>query len=186
MAQTQLLFILSALNWSTFQLPVTAILDSERTLWPEYGLESDCRPETTVHVDAFLYDEDEVDELVDQGALSRNYCRMCGSHATAPLTFISHSLGIDQLRFLFTAVLPSGTLRDKVLVDVGSRLGAVLYAAQLFSPGATKLVGIELNPDLCRLQTETATNFGISDKLLVICDDARNRPAELAAADVIV
>ena len=38
-----------------------------------------------VHVDAFLYDEEQVDSLCEEGRLSRSYCRSCGSHLTAPL-----------------------------------------------------------------------------------------------------
>lgn len=45
----------------------------------------------------FLYDDDDVDELVDQGTLSREYCAQCGCREIMPLTFISHSLSIDQV-----------------------------------------------------------------------------------------
>lgn len=47
---------------------------------------SDCDPSTTVHVDAFLYDEDTVDDLCDEGHMSRNYCQPCGSHDVKPLS----------------------------------------------------------------------------------------------------
>lgn len=40
--------------------------------------------EPTVHVDAFLYDEDFIDSLWE-GKMSRNYCMAYGSHRTAPL-----------------------------------------------------------------------------------------------------
>ena len=43
------------------------------------------QPEPTVHVDAFLYDEDFIDSLCEEGKMSRNYCMVCGSHRTAPL-----------------------------------------------------------------------------------------------------
>ena len=48
--------------------------------------------------------------------------------------FISHSSSLVQLRFVFQAALPSivTNLADKLLVDVGSRLGAVLYGASIF------------------------------------------------------
>lgn len=42
-------------------------------------------PECTLHVDAFLYDEEHIDELEDQGLLARNYCRDCGSRKIEPL-----------------------------------------------------------------------------------------------------
>lgn len=48
------------------------------------------RSRPTVHVDAFLYDEDQVDSLCEDGTMSRSYCLACGSFKTAPLgeTFI--------------------------------------------------------------------------------------------------
>ena len=51
----------------------------------------------------------------------------------SPLAFISHSMSLLQLRFLFEPALPSllSNLNNKCLVDVGSRLGAVLYAASI-------------------------------------------------------
>ncbi|XP_058471827.1 uncharacterized protein zgc:109986 isoform X3 [Solea solea] len=83
------------------------------------------RPRPTVHVDAFLYDDDQVDALCEGGAMSRNYCLHCGSQRTAPLDFVSHSFSVSELHFLFQNVLPD--LSGRTLVDVGSRLGAVLY-----------------------------------------------------------
>ena len=44
---------------------------------------------------------------------------------TPPPDFISHSASLQQLKFIFQQALPD--LRDKTLVDVGSRLGVVLY-----------------------------------------------------------
>lgn len=49
------------------------------------GLQMQRRSKPTVHVDAFLYDEDLVDSLCEDGTLSRSYCRSCGSWRTAPL-----------------------------------------------------------------------------------------------------
>ena len=49
---------------------------------------ADCDPRTTIHVDAFLYDEDVIDELCDEGKMSRNYCTQCGSRDVKPLSKI--------------------------------------------------------------------------------------------------
>jgi hypothetical protein len=80
----------------------------------------------TLSVDGFLYEEEDIDDLCDAGKLSRNYClgiefldeklkRMlltprriyadCGSHRTQPLNFVSHSLSIPELKFIFKQVL---------------------------------------------------------------------------------
>lgn len=39
----------------------------------------------TLHVDSFLYDEDQVDSLCEAGTMSRSFCLTCGSYRTAPL-----------------------------------------------------------------------------------------------------
>ncbi|XP_039741597.1 uncharacterized protein LOC120620762 isoform X3 [Pteropus medius] len=93
--------------------------------WSGCELPIQSRPEPTIHVDAFLYDEDFIDSLCEEGKMSRNYCMVCGSHQTAPLGFISHSFSLMELKFIYHHVLPD--LSGKVLVDVGSRLGTVLY-----------------------------------------------------------
>ncbi|EMP30751.1 hypothetical protein UY3_12173, partial [Chelonia mydas] len=102
-------------------LPIEAMLNSEH-LAIQKILE---QPEPTVHVDAFLYDDDIIDSLCEKGKMSRNYCVVCGSHKTAPLEFISHSFSLMELKFLYQYALPD--LTGKILVDVGSRLGAVLF-----------------------------------------------------------
>lgn len=38
-----------------------------------------------MHVDAFLYDEETIDCLCEEGKMSRNFCLSCGSHKTAPM-----------------------------------------------------------------------------------------------------
>lgn len=143
-----------------------------------FALQTQQNPKPTVHVDAFLYDDETVDSLCEEGKMSRNFCLSCGSHRTAamgnvshfyiyfyiysfrkpfyprqvkklenastfkldanvfmqvaiccslqcPAEFISHSFSISELQFLFLHVLPD--LAGKLVVDVGSRLGAVLY-----------------------------------------------------------
>lgn len=105
-------------------LPQEAVLCSEQLALQKIRQQ----PEPTVHVDAFLYDEDVIDSLCEEGKMSRNYCTACGSHQTAPLGFISHSFSLEELKFIYQHVLPD--LSGKVLVDIGSRLGTVLYAVK--------------------------------------------------------
>ena len=100
-------------------------------------------------VDAFLYDEADVDDLCDDGKVPRVYCTACGSHETQPLSapcwraafptsvltlgfadFISHSFSVGELRFIFEDAL--GNLKGKTVVDVGSRLGPALYVGYIF------------------------------------------------------
>lgn len=49
--------------------------------------------------------------------------------SSSPTDFISHSFSISELQFIFQKVLPD--LNGCVLVDVGSRLGAVLYGVSI-------------------------------------------------------
>jgi len=164
-------------------VPTGAILPSERTVWPEYGTDSDCNPNTTVHVDSFLFNEDDIDKLCDEGKLSRNYCRACGSQTVAPLTFISHSASFAQLKFIFSTVLPP--LENRIVLDIGSRLGGVLYCAYFFN-SPSKIIGVEINEDLCKIQLDIVNKFNLSERVEVICDDICNRGDVVHSADVIV
>ncbi|XP_060789079.1 uncharacterized protein zgc:109986 [Neoarius graeffei] len=137
----------------------------------------------TVHVDAFLYDEETVDHLCEEGKMSRNFCLSCGSHRTAPMEFISHSFAISELQFLFLHVLPD--LAGKVVVDVGSRLGAVLYGGYLYS-AAAQLIGVEICEEFVKLQKMTMEKYGFSDRIQVIHADICSQAMLLQNADVLI
>ncbi len=68
-----------------------------------------CTPDNTVHVDAFLYPDDLVDRLVDEGRMSRAVCVDCGSRNTRMLTFVSHSMAHQTIRTLFVDVSEDGS-----------------------------------------------------------------------------
>ncbi|XP_059375908.1 uncharacterized protein zgc:109986 [Carassius carassius] len=141
------------------------------------------KPHPTVHVDAFLYDEEAVDSLCEEGKMSRNYCLDCGSHRTAPLEFISHSFSIPELQFLFHTVLPD--LSGKLLVDVGSRLGAVLFGGYLYS-ASSQLVGVEISSEFVKLQTMVVEKYGFSDRIQVIHADICSQAALVQNTDVLI
>lgn len=141
------------------------------------------RARRTVHVDAFLFDENLLDSMCEEGKFSRSYCRQCGSTQTENLDLLSHSFSAPELRFLFCSVLPD--LCGRTVVDVGSRLGAVLYAGHLFS-SAHRLIGIELNPDFVKLQQQILHKYKMADRAQVIHSDLLHQGALLATADVLV
>ena len=85
---------------------------------------------------------------------------------------------------MFRAVLPPLNSNQTVL-DVGSRLGAVLYGAYLFS-GAGKIQGIEINKDLCELQNRVIKAFNFGGRASVIHANMITRPDLFALADVVV
>ncbi|XP_067012005.1 uncharacterized protein [Anabrus simplex] len=164
-------------------IPPDAVLPSETIRTPAVGQNSDCDPKHTIHVDAFLYDDDMVDNLSDAGQLDRNYCLHCGSHKTQPLTFISHSASRERIAFIFNSLLPP--IEGKIVLDVGSRLGAILYGAFLYSK-AGKIVGIEMNSDFCKLQREIIKKYGFQDRIEIVEDNVINRPDVVQAADVVI
>ncbi|VDN59185.1 unnamed protein product [Dracunculus medinensis] len=197
------------------EVPLNAVLESENIYWPQIGLDSDCDPKTTVrfiavHVDSFLYDDDAVDDLVDQGKLSRNYCVRCGSLDVKPLIFFSHSLSLLQLRYIFTTLVPlNANMSGKLILDIGSRLGCVLYASYLyrisiffipveirnkkcvlldsdFSEGKVNTVGVEVNKEFCALQNKIIGENNMAHSIKVINDDIRNQGHLVASADVVV
>ncbi|XP_037287484.2 uncharacterized protein LOC119180394 [Rhipicephalus microplus] len=164
-------------------VPVNAVFPSESILVPKQGENADCDPATTVHVDAFLYDDEAIDELVEQGRLSRSYCKACGSHDTAPLTFISHSASARRAEFIFREMVPY--LKDKSVLDVGSRLGVMLYAAHAFTP-ANPIIGVEMNPDLCQIQETAIKHFHMEDRIKVINANVLAVPDLVASSDVVI
>ncbi|CAJ1074917.1 uncharacterized protein zgc:109986 [Xyrichtys novacula] len=160
-------------------LPAEAMLPSETAAHAKMQQRS--RP--TVHVDSFLFDEDEVDARCEEGTMSRSFCLSCGSYRTAPLDFISHSFSISELQFLFQNVLPD--LSGRLLVDVGSRLGAVLYGGYLFS-SASRLVGVEISEEFVKLQNDVVLKYNLSDRIQVLHSDIRLQNLLLQNADVLV
>lgn len=168
-------------------IPLQGVLETEKIRHPEEGKGLACEPSTTVHVDSFLYSDEDIDKLCDEGRMSRNYCKQCGSHNTAPLTFISHSSSLVQLKFIFQEALPSiaTNLADKLLMDVGSRLGAVLYGAYHFSP-IKKIVGVEINSELCDLQQKITEKYRMHDRVEIRCADICSEPTLLEQADIVV
>ncbi|KAL3093626.1 hypothetical protein niasHT_026664 [Heterodera trifolii] len=155
--------------------PPTALKRHQpHTVWPVAGAFADCTEQNTLHVDAFLFDDDDVDQLATDGILRRHFCTKCRSTDVEQFNFISHSLTIEELHHLFTVRLPS--LDGKVLVDIGSRLGTVLYAAALYCPRIGRAIGIERDPFLYELQCQIVAEFGdcLTSKIELLCADVRD------------
>ncbi|GMR32518.1 hypothetical protein PMAYCL1PPCAC_02713, partial [Pristionchus mayeri] len=168
------------------KVPITAVLSSEKVACPKEGHDSDCREDITVNVDCFLYEEDEVDDLVKEGKLSRSYCVDCNGRNIKPLTFISHSLSIPQLEFMFTKAVPLAKKAEGFrVVDIGSRFGSICAAANLFSRGKAHVTGIEINEDLCKLQNELISSFTLAH-IDILNSDVRNQAEVISKADLIV
>ncbi|XP_052769059.1 uncharacterized protein LOC128209180 isoform X2 [Mya arenaria] len=164
-------------------LPVEATTSTENILQPITGANSDCEAGTTIHVDAFLYNDDAVDGLVEQGQMSRNYCANCLSRNVKPLTFITHSASVPQIKYMFQFLLSD--LRGKTVVDVGSRTGAVLYGAFLYSE-AQCIYGIEIDTTFCQLQQGIVEKYNMMERVKVLHSDVLNQRDLLQTADVLI
>lgn len=137
----------------------------------------------TLHVDSFLFSDSDLDALSEEGEFSRSFCLSCGSTLTSDLQLVSHSFSVMELRFMYLNVLPD--LRQKVLVDVGSRTGAVLYAGHVFS-SAAKLIGVELNQDFADIQNQIIHKYGFEDRVQVVHSDVLLQGALILNADVLI
>ena len=169
------------------KVPVEAVFPSEKLHFNPTGDFKDHTADNTISVDGFLWDEADVDELVDAGKLPRNMCLECGSRSTAPLNFVSHSLSIPELNFIFNTQLAGvGGVSGGVVVDVGSRLGCVVYAAIVLG-GAREAVGVELNREMCKVQEVAFQQLGgAGSRARVICGDICDQAALLERARVTV
>ncbi|XP_011504865.1 PREDICTED: uncharacterized protein LOC105367779 [Ceratosolen solmsi marchali] len=165
------------------RVPLDAILSSENIRSPTIGENADCLPHLTVHVDEFLYDEEDVEELVEEGKLKRNYCKDCGSKNIDSLIFTSHSMSRADLFFIFNNSLP--TLENKVVLDIGSRLGSVLYGAYVFTD-ASRIIGVEMNEDLCKLQKDIVSKYNMEDRIEVLHKRIEEAEDIVQLADVII
>ncbi|GAB5585498.1 hypothetical protein Unana1_00398 [Umbelopsis nana] len=166
------------------KVPVSAEAPSEVISIPKTEEYEGYTEGNTVHVDGFLFTEDDVDDLCDQGKLSRNYCVDCKSRNVKPLNFISHSASVLQLQFLYQVALANKT-SQKTILDIGSRLGAVLYTGYLFSD-AKKLIGVEINSWFYNVQVDMVAKYKMKDRIELVHSDVQEVPHLLAEADIIV
>lgn len=168
------------------RLPLSAVLASEQILAPAIGSESasGLRPEHTAHLDAFLYDELDEERLISQGHIPKSFCSQCGSRDIQEISLITHSLGRPQLEFVFTSLLPELKPTHRIL-DVGSRLGSVLYGAALFTP-CQSIVGVEMNGDFCDITRNALAEFDLVSRVQVVHAELSTVPELVQRADVIV
>ncbi|CAL2042433.1 unnamed protein product [Caenorhabditis brenneri] len=140
--------------------------------YPTEGFDSDCTEINTCEIDSFLYDDEDIEDMVQRDILSRTYCPTCNSRDTVALNFISHSLSRLQVKFLFDKLMPSTCQH---VLDIGSRLGAVVYGASIFTNGNVSTVGVEMDADYAALALRTIRQFGIKN-VEILRDDIRHLP----------
>jgi len=165
------------------KIPFDGVMGSEAIHFPTVGEDVNLNEENCINVDGFLYDEDDVELLVESGKIANNFCKDCNSRNVEAMTFISHSASKDRLRHIFKDCLPS--LDGKVVLDIGSRFGVVLYTAYVYTKAA-KIIGVELNHELCDIQRHIIEKYKLTDRLLLHEADVIDTPDAVKQADVIV
>ncbi|XP_037784599.1 uncharacterized protein LOC119580556 [Penaeus monodon] len=98
--------------------------------------------------------------------------------------YISHSASRERLAYIFRALLPP-IPEDTILLDIGSRLGAVLYGAYIYSK-CRRIVGVEINQDLCQVQQTIINKYQFQDRVQVVGGDIQEQAEIVRAADIIV
>jgi len=165
------------------RVPLEAVMPTENIIHPTIGDDSTLNAGNSVHLDAFLYDEEGEELLVQEGLLSRSFCQDCGSRNIEDLTFITHSCSKERLELIFCGLLPS--LAGKTVIDIGSRIGAVLYGAYFYSK-ASKIIGVEINTELCKLQGEIVRMHKLDDRVQIVEGDMCNLGGLIRTGDVII
>jgi len=129
--------------------------------------------ETEKVVDSFLYPDEVLDELVEKGLFKRAVCKKCNSDENVDMyEFVSHSFCNEEMAWIFENV------PKKKLLDVGSRFGAVMYAAEQY--GFEKVTGIEIDSDV----GDIGKTLGVQGEL-VIGDVVKNLNL-IEDADIII
>jgi len=165
------------------KVPVNAIAPDEK-IYINSSEENGYTKENVINVDSFLYDDDDVDELCDKALIQRNYCKDCHSRNIEPLIFVSHSCSVSELQFIFKECLKD-KINGKVFLDLGSRMGGVLYSAYLYT-NAKKIIGIEKNSYFCNIQNDIVKKYNFGDRIQVIEADLFTKPEVLQTSDCIL
>ncbi|KAG1713978.1 hypothetical protein GQR58_002040 [Nymphon striatum] len=160
-------------------VPLEGIFSSESITKP---LEKEIVP--TYHVDAFIYDDEAVDKLVEEGKVPREYCTKCGCFDIKLVDYISHSLSRRQASFIFSSMIKE-YLKGFTVLDIGSRLGCALYGAYFFGH-SDKIIGIEMNKDLCNVQKKIIEKYQLGDRIQVIEGDVLEHKDIVQISDVII
>lgn len=162
--------------------PISAEAPGEQLWYPTYGQFKGNNKQDTIHVDSFLYTDEDVDNMVEEKKFSISFCKDCGSKNTEPYNFISHSFSLEEITFIFSQ-LPD--LKGKQILDIGSRLGAVLFSAY-YMTSASHIVGVEMNEFFCDLQKDVVKKFKMGDRVEIIQADIFDQKKVFESTDIII
>lgn len=80
-------------------------------------------------------------------------------------------MSVDRAHYLFRYLLHP--LKTETILDVGSRLGPVLYGAYLYTT-CPKIIGVEINPKLCEIQSTIIKKYKFDDRIQIVCNNICN------------
>ncbi|EFC44971.1 predicted protein [Naegleria gruberi] len=147
----------------------------------------------TINVDGFLYDNEEMNEMFRGGLIPEFYCeKCCSSNHVKPMNIISHSFSLDELSFIFShhKLLSKKNMRENgiVMMDIGSRLGSILYYCYLFvEPLSVKqLIGVEINEFFANLQKEMVKQYKMDDRISIVNSDIMKEMDLIQTCDLLI
>jgi len=164
-------------------VPLEAVLETEKIIPPTVGEDAGLDTTNTVHLDAFLYEADDEERFVNEGRIPKSRCRDCGSKNIEDFVTLSHSCSHTRLELIFRGMCPS--LKEKTVVDLGSRIGAVLYGA-FYHSEASRIVGVELNAQFCDIANRIVKKHLLNKRIEIVNDDVLNVPNVIKSANVLV
>ncbi|XP_067938972.1 uncharacterized protein [Watersipora subatra] len=165
-------------------LPIDCTFDSESITLPKASEVCAGDIRAVQHVDSFVYDEDDLNLACADGKFAQSYCRTCGSKDIDDIDFISHSFSVEQVKFICTHLLPGGSSLP-VLLDIGSRTGALLYGATLFG-SVKRCIGIEISTDFANLSRRLVDKYSLEESITIINDDILHCADYIQQADVVI
>ncbi|KAN0033705.1 hypothetical protein ACTFIV_000169 [Dictyostelium citrinum] len=165
---------------------ITTEAPNEKIIIPKNSSFQGYTKENTINVDGFLYTEEDIDDLIEAGELKNNYCLDCGSKSITPINFISHSTTPNQLKYMFSNDVLGGNcnLKESTILDIGSRLGALLYTGYLFSD-TKKLIGCEINEYFSELQKSMIDCYKMTDRVEIVHGNILDNEKLIQQSDII-
>lgn len=137
---------------------------SHQDFIPESNEYQNYTSSNTLVVDAFLYSDSEIPDDTPS-----HICVDCSSTRVEPLNYISHSASIEQLFWIFHTGIKHFSKIDCIL-DVGSRLGSVLWAAHEFT-SASRIIGVEIDFKYHEIQDSIRNEFKLNDRIQLFNTD---------------
>jgi len=153
-------------------VPPSGLSQEENIFIPAKLQEEGWNENNTYHVDSILFpNDDAIDEYCDMGIFHRYYCGQCGSKEILTTNFFTHSASIEDIKLIYDFI-KSIKIENKIILDIGSRLGTLLYYGY-FNTEST-LIGIEKNNFFVEVENKIIKKFKLGDRIRIIENDIRN------------